>query len=106
MQYIASVLREFDALKIYSEKERIAIIQNGLRDDLRQVVRGHTWNTVHEMDFHLRTTEVAEELHRERKSVNMMSTEEEQCEEKLEFCGENSTNGFESEGCAMMCNVT
>lgn len=65
MEFIASILREFDALKLYSEKERIAVIQNGLRDDLRQIARGQAWNTVLEMELHLRTVEVAEELHRD-----------------------------------------
>lgn len=30
MAFIASVLRDFDALNIYGEQERISIIQNGL----------------------------------------------------------------------------
>lgn len=65
MQYIAAVLREFDALHIYGEQERISIIQNGLTPKLRNLVIGKTWSSVQEMDLHLRTIEVAEELYKE-----------------------------------------
>lgn len=89
MQYIAAVLREFDALNIYGEQERISIIQNGLLPRLRNLVIGKTWRSVQEMDLHLRTIEVSEELYQEtgpknrirsfaqRRSIQALSHDEE-----------------------------
>lgn len=65
MDYIASVQREFDELSIENEQEKIAIIQNGLKDQLRLVAMSQRWETVQQMDLHLRTVEVADELRRE-----------------------------------------
>lgn len=65
MDYIASVQREFDSMGIYSEKEKISVIQNGLKDRLRLVAMSHQWQTVQELDLHLRSVEVADELHEE-----------------------------------------
>lgn len=65
MTYIASIQREFDELGMYSETEKISIIQNGLNDRLRDVALSHTWNSVQDMDLHLRTIEVADELRKE-----------------------------------------
>lgn len=108
MHYIASVMREFDALKIYSEQERIAVIQNGLRDELRQIARGHTWTSVQEMDLHLRTNEVAEELHREsaprifkpffsRKAIHMITGEETQTTDQSECTSTSDVELTENE---------
>lgn len=68
MTYIASIQREFDELGMYSEKEKISIIQNGLNDRLRNVALSHAWTSVQEMDLHLRTIEVADELRKETES--------------------------------------
>lgn len=108
MHYIASVMREFDALKIYSEQERIAVIQNGLRDELRQIARGHTWTSIQEMDLHLRTNEVAEELHREsaprkfkpffpREAIHMITGEETQATDQSECTSTSDVELTENE---------
>lgn len=68
MVYIAAIQREFDELGMYSEEEKISIIQNGLNDRLRNVALSHDWNTVQAMDLHLRTIEVADELRKETES--------------------------------------
>lgn len=68
MTYIASIQREFDELGMYSEREKISIIQNGLNDRLRNVALSHDWVTVQDMDLHLRTIEVADELRKETES--------------------------------------
>lgn len=112
MAYIASIQREFDELGMYSEKEKISIIQNGLNDRLRNVALAHAWNSVQEMDLHLRTIEVADELRNEtevqaqkrpfffRKSINAIETEcigdvemgEEENENKAELETEGNVN--------------
>lgn len=87
MAYIASIQREFDEMGMYSEKEKISIIQNGLNERLRNVALAHAWNSVQEMDLHLRTIEVADELRKDtesqltkrpfyfRRSVNAIETD-------------------------------
>lgn len=93
MSYIASVQREFDAMEIYSEQEKISVIRNGLNDRLRDIAMSSQWQSVQELDLHLRSVEVADELHKEteaktfrrqffpKRSVNAI---------------ENDTSGFES----------
>lgn len=71
MTYIAAIQPEFDALGMYSEKEKISIVQNGLNDRLRDVAMAHSWNTVQDMDLHLRTVEVVDELRKETESKTM-----------------------------------
>lgn len=65
MQYIAAVQREFDEMGVYSEVEKVSIIQNGLNDRLRSVAMAQTWNSVRDMDLHLRSIESADELRKQ-----------------------------------------
>lgn len=103
MTYIASIQREFDELGMYSEKEKISIIQNGLTERLRNVALSHDWDTVQAMDLHLRTIEVADELRKEtesqiqrrmffpRRSINAIETEERNVSGGLNEFVENDT---------------
>lgn len=68
MAYIASIQREFDEMGMYSEKEKLSIIQNGFNERLRNVALSHDWDSVQAMDLHLRTIEVADELRKETES--------------------------------------
>lgn len=89
MDYIASIQHEFDELGMSNEQEKIAIIQNGLRENLRNVAMSQQWHSVQQMDLHLRTVEVADELRREtdlkarrgtffpRKNVHAIESKEE-----------------------------
>lgn len=65
MSYIASVQREFDAMGIYGEQEKISVIRNGLNDRLRDIAMSNHWQSVQDLDLHLRSIEVADELHKE-----------------------------------------
>lgn len=113
MDYIASVLRDFDALSIYGEQERISIVQNGLAPRLRSLVIGKTWHSVQEMDLHLRTIEASDELYREtgpnntakafvpRRSVQALTQEEDSISEyEKEGCEESDEQ--ESTGCQVI----
>lgn len=62
MDYIASISREFDAMDIHGVPERISMIQNGLKNTLRERVVGRVWFSVQEMDLFLRQVEVADNL--------------------------------------------
>lgn len=107
MEYIASIQREFDAMGMYGEQEKISVIQNGLRPRLRSIAMANHWYTVQELDLHLRNIEVADELHNEtevksfkrpffpKRSVNAIDTEEIGSGEGIEN-GEN-TNESEDE---------
>lgn len=104
MEYIASIQRDFDEMGMYSEKEKISIIQNGLNDRLRNVAIFGTWNTVQDMDLHLRSIEVADELRKEtdlqiqkrpifyRRSIHAIESEGQN-----ELGAENNENDAENE---------
>lgn len=88
MEYIASIQREFDELNMYDETEKISIIQNGLSERLRDVAMATKWERVQDMELHLRSTEVADELRKEtesqtykrpyfpRRAINVIDTQE------------------------------
>lgn len=62
MDYVAEMLRLFDEVQLNSEIERVAIIQNGLRDDLRVIAYSHSWTSVQALDHHLRMVEVSDKI--------------------------------------------
>lgn len=111
MDYIASIQHEFDELGMSNEQEKIAIIQNGLRENLRNVAMSQQWHSVQQMDLHLRTVEVADELRREtdlkarrgtfvpRKNVHAIESKEgvENIEDSPESIGSEENDGSGTE---------
>lgn len=114
MQFIAKMSRDFDAVNLNNELERIAVIQNGLRSDLRRISQGNTWRSVQQMDLHLRTFEQSELLHKEsnpkrefnrftpRKQVNAVKYV---YESDIEERTENEQSECESQSEETPCNV-
>ena len=123
-EFISRMTREFDSMCVYDEFEKIPVIQNGLRDELRIRAMSREWNNVAELNVFLSQLEIADELHalssRERphpkestyqpkfmsrRSVNAIEMVEE-CnsvlgeEEEEGYMSDNSQNSEEMELCA------
>lgn len=117
MAYIASIQREFDEMGMYSEKEKISIIQNGLNERLRNVALSHDWVSVQAMDLHLRTIEVADELRKEtesqtqkrmffpRRAINVIEANEQGINAELNEANENDSELTEYLGNEINCQA-
>lgn len=62
-EFISRMTREFDSMCVYDEYEKIPVIQNGLREELRLRATSTLWNSVAEMNVFLSQMEIADELH-------------------------------------------
>ena len=62
-EFIGKMIRAFDSMCEYDEYERIQVILNGLRDELRMRAMGIRWRTVTELNVFLSQLEIADELH-------------------------------------------
>lgn len=62
-EFISSMTRAFDSMCVYNEYEKIPVIQNGLRDDLRMRAMSVKWRSVSELNEFLSQIEIADELH-------------------------------------------
>lgn len=108
MVYIAKLQREFEAAGVTKEQEKISIVQHGLLERLRNVAMSRPWNTVQELDMHLRTIEASDDLRKQtenkpkkwfytKKTVNVVEPEGESGQETEEGENENKIVPYECE---------
>lgn len=64
MDYIAEMNQLFEEVGLDEESERVAIVQNGLREEYRQIAHAQRWLTVEQLDHQLRTLEFSDDLRR------------------------------------------
>lgn len=64
MEYIAVMCQWFEELDMTDEREKIAVIQNGLRDCFRTIAHAQKWSSVAELDQLLRQYEMSNDVRR------------------------------------------
>lgn len=64
MDYISAMCQLFEELDMNDEVEKVAIIQNGLRENFRWISHAQSWPTVAALDHQLRQIELSNDLRR------------------------------------------
>lgn len=64
MDYISAMSQLFEELDMTDESEKVAIIQNGLRDNYRWISHAQSWPTVAALDHQLRQIELSNDMRR------------------------------------------
>lgn len=69
MDYIAEMNQLFEGVGLDDESEKVAIIQNGLREEYRQIAHAQNWYSVEQLDHQLRKLEFSDDLRRKIRST-------------------------------------
>ncbi|RYE18040.1 MAG: hypothetical protein EOP45_14750, partial [Sphingobacteriaceae bacterium] len=64
MDYVSAMTQMFEELGMHDEKEKIAIIQNGIRDEFVMIAHAFRGRTVEELDQQLRRVELSTAIRR------------------------------------------